>query len=546
MALNQPETISPCPFSKGYRIPVEQAWSLLKVFFIYRFIISSLFVILLYSNFDLSLLKNHDTRLFFFSSQSYLVFSIISGIFTFKRLFGYTSQAQVAIFSDIIFITLLMHASGGINSGIGILLVISIASGGLLIGGHCALLFAALASLSIITQQIYTNQSSSVDVTSFTYAGMLGAAFFTIAFLSFILAKRSEESEILASQHQQTISNLEELNQYIIQHLQSGIIICSTDQQIKMCNEASLSTICNEAYESENLKKLSDISPQLSHHFQHWVEDNNQNVALITPPKQSQVHCRFSLLKTRLETFHMIILEDISLYNQRLQQNKLASLGCLTASIAHEIRNPLGAISHAGQLLSEAPELSTQDHRLTEIIQSHCQRVNKIIEDILQLSRREPSKRKKIELNQWIKSYLQIFIQTSDCDLTRFKIESKADNLWVHVDIGHLKQILDNLCFNALKYGNSSQETIIIELDNSKNLPCIRVIDNAAEIPPEIANRLFEPFFTTSPTGTGLGLYISKELAELNQAKLSYAMTDNNKSCFTLYLPSVDNSKIEI
>ncbi len=545
MALNQPETISPCPFSKGYRIPVEQAWSLLKVFFIYRFIISSLFVILLYSNFDLSLLKNQDTRLFFFSSQSYLIFSIISGIFTFKRLFGYTSQAQVAIFSDIIFITLLMHASGGINSGIGILLAIPIASGGLLIGGHCALLFAALASLSIITQQVYTNQSSSVDPTSFTYAGMLGAAFFTIAYLSFILAKRTEQSEILASQHQQTISNLEELNQYIIQHLQSGIIISTTDQKIKMYNEASL-TICDKKEKLENFKKLSDISPQLSDYFQQWVEDNNQNVVLISPPNQSQMHCRFSLLKTRLETFHMIILEDIALYNQRLQQSKLASLGCLTASIAHEIRNPLGAISHAGQLLSEAPELSTQDHRLTEIIQSHCLRVNKIIEDILQLSRREPSKRKKIELNHWIKSYLQIFIQTSDCDLTRFKIESKADNLWVHVDIGHLKQILDNLCFNALKYGNSSQETIILELDNSENSPCIRVIDNAAEIPPEIANRLFEPFFTTSPTGTGLGLYISKELAELNQAKLSYAMTDKNKSCFTLYLPSVDNSKIEI
>ncbi len=545
MALNQPKTISPCPFSKGYRIPVEQAWSLLKVFFIYRFIISSLFVILLYSNFDLSLLKHQDARLFFFSSQSYLAFSIVSGICTFKRLFGYTSQAQIAIFSDIIFITLLMHASGGINSGIGILLAISIASGGLLIGGHCALLFAALASLSIITQQLYTSQSSSIDATSFTYAGMLGAAFFTIAYLSFILAKRTEQSEILASQHQQTISNLEELNQYIIQHLQSGIIICTTNQQIKMCNEASL-TICDKKEQPENFKKLSDISPQLSNYFQQWVENNNQNVALIKSPNKSQTHCRFSLLKTRLETFHMIILEDIALYNQRLQQSKLASLGCLTASIAHEIRNPLGAISHAGQLLSEAPELSTQDHRLTEIIQSHCQRVNKIIEDILQLSRREPSKRKKIELNHWIKSYLQIFIQTSDCDLTSFKIESKSDNLWVHVDVGHLKQILDNLCFNALKYGNSSKETIILELDLSENSPCIRVIDNAAEIPPDIANRLFEPFFTTSPTGTGLGLYISKELAELNQAKLSYAMTDNNKSCFTLCLPSVDNSKIEI
>ncbi|MCK5829432.1 MAG: two-component sensor histidine kinase [Methylococcales bacterium] len=545
MALNQPKTISPCLFSKGYNIPVEQAWSLLKVFFIYRFIIASFFVIILYSHFDFSSLKNQDTQLFYFTSQSYLIFSILSGVCVFKRLFGYTSQAQIAIFSDIIFITLLMHASGGINSGIGVLLVISIASGGLLIGGYCAIFFAALASIFIIAQQIYTHQAGSMGVTSFTYAGMLGASFFTIAYLSYVLAKRTEQSDILASQHQQTISNLEELNQYIIQHLQSGIIISTTDEKIKMCNEASLS-ICNKSDNVRQVNMLSDISKQLSDHFQHWIKDSSQNVALIKMSNQSEIHSRFSLLKTRLETFHMIILEDISLYNQRLQQNKLASLGCLTASIAHEIRNPLGAISHAGQLLSEAPNLTSQDQRLTEIIQEHCQRVNKIIEDILQLSRREPSKRTKINLNKWIRTYLHNFIQACDCGSNRFEIKSNLSDIWAHIDEGHLKQILDNLCSNALKYGNSKEKKIILEILVLEKSPCIRVIDNGKEVEPEISKHFFEPFFTTSPTGTGLGLYISKELAELNQAKLSYALVYSNKSCFTLCMPSVDNSKIEI
>lgn len=545
MALNQSKTISPCLFSKGYNIPVEQAWSLLKVFFIYRFIIASLFVIILYSHFDFSLLKSKDTRLFYFTSQSYLIFVVFSGLCIFKRLFGYTAQAQIAIFSDIVFITLLMHASGGINSGIGILLVISIASGGVLIGGYCAIFFAALASISIIAQQVYSYQGGSGNATSFTYAGILGATFFTIAYLSYILAKRTEQSDIIASQQQQTISNLEELNQYIIQHLQSGIIISSTDEQIKMCNEASLK-ICNKSEGVDEVNTLSDISAQLSHHFKNWVKDDNQNVALINTSKQSDIHSRFSLLNTRLETFHMIILEDLSLYNQRLQQNKLASLGCLTASIAHEIRNPLGAISHAGQLLSEAPNLSSQDQRLTEIIQSHCQRVNKIIEDILQLSRRQPSKRKKILINQWINSYLQNFIETYSCDLDCFEIKSKTDDLWVHIDEGHLKQILDNLCSNALKYGSSTKNLIILDYCQAEKSPSISIVDNGSEIDPEVSEHFFEPFFTTSPTGTGLGLYISKELAELNQAKLSYALTDKNKSCFTLYLPSVDTSKIEI
>ncbi len=547
MPLIQANKIYPCPFSKGYGIPVEQAWSLLKIFFIYRFIISSLFVILFYGNFEPSRLNTHDAWLSFYTSHSYLAFTTLTGICAYKRLPRYTTQTQIILFSDIIFITLLMHAtSGGINSGIGILLAISIASGGLLIGGYCALLFAALASIAIMTEQIHVVQTHAASNASFAYAGMLGISFFTIAYLSYVLAKRTEQSDILATQQQQTILNLEELNQYIIQHLQSGIIISNSDQQIKMCNEATLN-ICKSTENASQIYHLLQLSPRLAESFQQWLDDTSQNFAIIRLPNQSEIHVRFSLVKTRIETFHMIILEDIALYNQRLQQSKLASLGCLTASIAHEIRNPLGAISHAGQLLSEAPELTSQDQRLTEIIQSHCLRVNKIIEDVLQLSRREPSNKEKIELVPWINSYLKSYIQTTDCNPDVFKISIKNKDLWIQMDQGHLKQILDNLCSNALKYGDITTEKIIIEISWSVDAPCIRILDHAVGIDAETSNHLFEPFFTTSATGTGLGLYISKELAELNQAKLSYEKSNENyKSCFKLNLPNADTSIIEI
>ena len=544
MAPNQPNTIYPCPFSKGYGIPVDQAWSLLKVFFIYRFIISSLFVILFFSHFGPSSLGIHNTQLYGFSSQTYWLFTVISGVCIFWRLIGYTSLAQIVIFTDIIFITLLMHASGGINSGIGILLAVSIAAGGLLIGGRCAILFAALASLSILAEQLYAISTQSFGHTAFTYAGMLGASFFTIAYLSYVLAKRTEQSEILASQHQQTISNLEELNQYIIQHLQSGIIISDPQQHITMCNEAALSII-NSDNKTVHPKHLLEISPILSKGFLIWLNDNSQDFAIIRLPNHNEIHCRFSVLETHQQTFHMIILEDISLYNQRLQQSKLASLGQLTASIAHEIRNPLGAISHASQLLSESPELPTQDQRLTEIIQSHCLRVNKIIEDVLQLSRRRPSKREKIPLYPWLQNYLENFIHNSTCEPDNFIIEKKASDVSIYMDAGHLKQILDNLCSNALKYGNIKTHKIIIEVNLTNNRPCIRLLDHGLKIDDDTAKHLFSPFFTTSASGTGLGLYISRELAELNQAKLSYTPV-HGENCFTLCLPNADNSKIEI
>lgn len=543
MAPNQVNTIYPCPFSKGYGIPTEQAWSLLKIFFLYRFTISALFIILFYSKVDPSIIKNHDTWLYTVTSHSYFAFSIISGFFSFNRLINYSSQAQIAIFSDIIFITLLMHASGGISSGIGILLVVSTAAGGLLIGGRCALFFAALASLSVLTEHIYDIQNHSARAL-LTYSGMLGASFFTIAYLSYTLAKRTEHSEKIASQHQQTIINLEELNRHIIQNLQSGIIISNNDQEIKMYNQATLDII-GETNQIMPLKYLSDISQHLSDCFSLWKQDKQQNFALIGLPSHKQIHSRFSLIKTQEETFHMIILEDIYLYNQQLQQSKLASLGRLTASIAHEIRNPLGAISHASQLLSEAPALPTEDVRLTEIIQSHCLRMNKIIEDVLQLSRRQLSKREKIQINAWIDKYIQGYIYDTGSSLDNFMISTQATDLWTYMDTGHLKQIFDNLCSNALKYGDTSQQ-VIIDISLLEGYPCISFFDNGDPIDSETANHLFEPFFTTSPSGTGLGLYISKELAELNQAKLSYAITNDNKSSFILRLPKADSSKIEI
>jgi two-component system sensor histidine kinase PilS (NtrC family) len=262
-----------------------------------------------------------------------------------------------------------------------------------------------------------------------------------------------------------------------------------------MYNEAALKII-NSTDNTTQPQHLSEISTQLSEGFQLWLNDTRQDIAVIRLPDHSEIHIRFSLLKTQQETFHMIIIEDISLYNQRLQQNKLASLGRLTASIAHEIRNPLGAISHAGQLLSEAPELSSEDQRLTEIIQSRCLRVNKIIEDVLQLSRRHPSKREKINLSHWIHSYLQNFILASGCTPNCFEIVVKEENLWIYMDMGHLKQILDNLCSNALKYGDLSTDKIIIELSLLDHSPYIRIVDNGPRIDPETASHLFEPFFT--------------------------------------------------
>jgi len=292
--------------------------------------------------------------------------------------------------------------------------------------------------------------------------------------------------------------------------------------------------------------KLGDISEYLQGGFQAWLANNEQNLLVLHVLNQSDIHVRFMLLPTRYQVFYMIIIEDSSLYNQRLQQSKLASLGRLTASIAHEIRNPLSAINHSAQLLSESPDLLAQDVRLTHIIQTNVSRVNHIIEDILQLSRRKDSRREKIELNAWLADYLNNFTLEQALRADSFQLIATPEPLFVCIDPNHLKQIMNNLCQNALNYGQPDRGAIKVQTVTLKQASCIDVIDNGAGISRENLSHLFEPFFTTSTSGTGLGLYISRELAELNQAKLIYYVTAEHKSCFRLCLFNADYTLIEI
>lgn len=547
MVIAKSDIIYPCPFSKAYGIPTTQAWKLLKFFLLYRVLLSSGLLAVQQFHFDLVPFNLLDAHLFQRTCEGYFIVTLLSGISIFTKRIPYPPQAQLLIFTDIIAIVLLMHACGGIYSGIGTLLVISIAFGGILIGGHCAMLFAALASLAVLTEQTLAVHIHKLNYNTYTEAGLLGAAFFTTALLAYILAQRSEQSQLIAQQHKQTILKLEDLNRSIIQHLQAGIIITNQHQIILMTNQMALHLLNMHHTPSH----LQAISSTLTTAFQHWLSNVDNNLTTINSSDQNQIHCRFSFLPTHAEMLFMITLEDVALYNQRLQQSKLASLGHLTASIAHEIRNPLGAISHATQLLAESPGLPAQDQRLTDIIQTHSQRINGIIEEILQLSRRKTSQRQRIAINAWLMDYVGHFIQFQYLQPGQVHLNLSPQNPQALIDADHLKQILDNLCQNALKHNHANEPYLIITTEQTPQGVNINITDNGEKISPEIQEHLFEPFYTTSNTGTGLGLYISKELAELNQAKLTYLQDSKSHiqaqfNCFRLCLVDAEQPNLEL
>ena len=229
--------------------------------------------------------------------------------------------------------------------------------------------------------------------------------------------------------------------------------------------------------------------------------------------------------------------------NARVQQSKLASLGRLSASIAHEIRNPVGAMSHAAQLLQESPVLTDDDKRLTEIIQTHSSRVSHIIDNVLQLSRRESSRPERLALRDWLQEFATEFERTLELQEGEFSVADLPEDLEVRMDRGHLRQVLWNLCDNAVKYA-SETGGIMVEIAGGRlagqGRPYIDVLDCGLGVDKATADKIFEPFFTARSGGTGLGLYISRELCELNRATLLYLDRPGGGSIFRIVFADPD------
>jgi len=531
-----PSLVRTCSLGNGFQLPAEQAWRMLKVFHAYQLVLSSAFFVLFVSHTGPSIFGQSNPSLFHAASLSYLALTVFSTVFIRKPYIAYARQVQFKIISDIALLTVLMHASGGISSGLGVLLAVSVAAGGLLAGGQCTLLFAAIATFAVLGEQSYADVHNLFAKTAYTYAGVLSASFFTIAMLALVLAKRVETSEQISRQQSREINELTQLNSFIISQLQSGIIVINRAGDIRLNNEAANILLGKTLSNGHTLAEYSTECWQL---FKRWLSsDDDHSANRAATANLPRIKFSFSLLDSALDEAYIIFIDDLSNVDHEIQQGKLASLGRLTASIAHEIRNPLGAISHAGELLAESDSIRQEDQRLLEIIHNHSARVNSIVKNILELSRHHESHVEPIVLDTWLKDFALGFSEQFALTESPIDIQVEADACNINFDRNHLKQIIDNLCSNALKYGKQGELAAKISIQTGINKinqqTFISIIDNGTGIDETTAQKIFEPFFTTSASGTGLGLYISSQLAVLNHAKLSYNKHVNGGSCFTL------------
>ncbi|TNC89821.1 MAG: PAS domain-containing sensor histidine kinase [Alcanivorax sp.] len=515
----------------------QNQWRLLQVYLLYRLalafsLVGAYFLETSQSTRSIGL----DERLYFATIATYFVLALLGLLVNRLQTGRITIQIFIVIVIDILSIALLEYANGESNSNLTILLVVTVAAGGILVEGKLATFFAAVATLAILYKQILNAiLHNRFEQDDFLQSAFIGIACFATSFLAQQIANRLRESAALAGRQAEDLANLEELNHLIIQRMRTGIVVVDNDNNIVLINEA-----CWKMFGMPTMSKhqsLENFSPQLSNQLATWRRDPFKR----TKPFRSygagpEVQANFTMMENADQANVLIFLDDNTRMAQQAQQLKLASLGGLTASIAHEIRNPLGAISHAAQLLNESTDLTKGDARLSEIIHQHTIRANKVIENVLQLSRRKQAEPELLNMKAWLTSFIYDF-QTNQDQSCEIAFSCNQDDLQFRIDPSQIQQVLTNLFQNGIRY--SEQATgkrtlkVVADFNIQSEQPTLDIIDQGPGIPTAQQDKIFEPFYTSEKSGTGLGLYIARELCEANQARLDYHPISTG-SCFRI------------
>ena len=519
----------------------ELSWRVLATLNGFRLFVSLLLLIFFFGWGEPRVFGDSNPTLFAATAAGYLVFAAVSAVVLAQRWAAIHAIALSHVIVDIVAVIILTHASGGISSGLGGLLIIFIGAGSLVLPYQYPPILAAVATFAILGEQAFLQFGDNQAPTNFPAAGTLSAIIFAMALAVQPLARRIQASEALARKFGISLQNISELNEYIVQHLRESIVVIDADDAIRLINSSATQLL--GASDPLSGEPLGVASEELGNYVELWRSDMSRSshpeFTLASEKTSARITAHMAPLGEggRRDGPVLIFLEDISIMNARVQQSKLASLGRLSASIAHEIRNPVGAMSHAAQLLQESQGLADEDKRLTEIIQTHSSRVSHIIDNVLQLSRRESSRPMRFGLKTWLEDFAVEFVRTLELQEGEFTIQDIPEDLEVRMDPGHLRQVIWNLCDNAVKYA-SETGGILVEIRAGRmqnhGRPFLEVLDCGHGVDAATAEKIFEPFFTARSGGTGLGLYISRELCELNRATLLYLDRPGGGSIFRI------------
>ena len=506
-------------------------WRGLRLLSLYRLLLITMLVVIHEGGFGGFLFALSLPKLFRYTCDVYAIIALLMLLPLWRRHPSLKAQVIAQFALDTFALTALVYANGGASNGLGILLITPILSCASLLTRRMAAVLAAGATLALFAEEIIRQSTIGFLASEFTATGLLGMMFFATAAVSNTLAQRARRGEALALQAGSDLANMARLNERIIESMHAGVLVVDAQHQVRACNAAALRLLERETPFIG--RPLAEHAASLHQAFTQWLAGTTPDVLIRMPTRELIPH--FSHLSWGTNAPVLILLEDAATLREQAQQMKLAALGRLSAAIAHEIRNPLAAINHAGQLLAESSEIQGENQRLLAMIQRHGERINKIVRDVLDLSRRDNASPTLFALKPWLVRVVGQYQEGHVHHPRPIELLEISTDLYVRFDPNHLQQVLFNLLDNSFEHGGDRSIMVMISADQDEisDLPRLELSDNGPGIQPALLDRIFEPFFTTAAEGTGLGLYLSRELCDYNQARLTHVPQPEG-TCFRI------------
>lgn len=446
--------------------------------------------------------------------------------------------AQVSLFTDILFLAILLFIFGRLESGISILLIFASVFAAILLPMRIALSYASIVVFTFIGESLVSLLVRDESTTVLVQAGLSGAATLAATVLGNLLSRWLRDYRLTTERQAVQLTRMEQVNELVIRRMRNGVLAVDSEGQIQLINESAWFLLGSP---KAGQRTLSKISPQLNTALSDWYDNPSVEIAPITVyGSQARVVPKFVALPGASSIRTLIFLEDNEVISQRAVEMSAQMLANLSGSIAHEIRNPLAAISHSAQLLEESEEIAESDLRLVDIIHSQTGRMDRIVKNILQLSRHEKSRPDIFDLVPFLREIAEETSKSLPGIRLTLDIEPEEKGTLVLFDRSQLHQVVWKLLENANRHArlDAAMPKVLLSMKHLERTGycIISVEDNGPGIPETNMERIFEPFFTTHKEGSGLGLYIARQLCDVNQAELTVDSVVNSYSRFHIRL----------
>jgi two-component system sensor histidine kinase PilS (NtrC family) len=513
--------MSTAPAAQGEDVTPED-WRLLRTLSWYRLLLVAGLGVLCLKGYGPFLFERIDRSAFLVATFGYGAAALLLSLTVRYRRPGLVTQSLLHFFVDASAICLLVYHAHGLASGLGVLMLTPAVGCSSVLGTRMALLLASIGTLFVFGEEIFRLSETDQPLSNMSGAGLLGLILFGTTIAASTVAQRARRSEALAARVGSDLAKLSQLNERIVDSMATGVLVVDADQRLRLSNAAAQRLLGGAQLQTGH--NLAEMAPELGAALLAWQRNPGREAEPVALwAGAAEVMPRFTPLGESAQV--LILLDDAVRLREQAQQMKLAALGRLSASIAHEIRNPLSAIHHAGQLLAESPQQDDEERRLLEMIQRHTTRIDKIVNDVLRLSRRDAAMPSDIMLRPFLERTAAVYREGRPGRACSIGLEGVDGVAQVRFDPSHLQQILLNLWDNSFEHGvRGAAEPVRVVLSSGRLAPhgqvYLDVADNGTGIAADLRDRVFEPFFTTAHRGTGLGLYLAREMCEYNQARL--------------------------